>query len=257
MWNQLPYLVETQICLAVLWLLYRLVMGRDGHLGRLRAYLLLCVPVAFLLPLLSIPLIPASMRQPVQEAVMLPTVLEIAAPPPVPGPAVAGRELSWPEVLAGVALAGSLVMLAGLLWPMRRWYRLVRHARFVRIGNARVAFSGDADTACSFFGRVVINREGMDDSELEQVMLHELSHVRLRHSWDRVLAGLLTVAVWWNPFVWLWRRSLCEVHEYQADRAVLNHGFDSKRYISLIVRRVTDMHPELVSGFSYSLLKND
>jgi TonB family protein len=65
----------------------------------------------------------------------------------------------------------------------------------------------------------------------------------------------MLIALWWNPVVWLWCRSLKEIHEFQADRAVLQRGFDSEQYIYLIVKSAAGMHPEFVSGFSYSLLK--
>lgn len=61
--------------------------------------------------------------------------------------------------------------------------------------------------------------------------------------------------LWWSPFVWMWSRSLREVHEYQADRAALDRGFDSRQYIILMLRQSTDLHPELVSGFGHSLIK--
>lgn len=53
----------------------------------------------------------------------------------------------------------------------------------------------------------------------------------------------------------MWSRSLREVHEYQADRAALDRGFDSRQYIILMLRQSTDLHPELVSGFGHSLIK--
>ena len=65
----------------------------------------------------------------------------------------------------------------------------------------------------------------------------------------------MCAVLWWSPFVWMWSRSLREVHEYQADRAALNRGFDSRQYIILMLRQSTDLHPELVSGFSHSLIK--
>ena len=55
MWSTLPYLVKVQICFALLWIVYRFFLQRDGRFARSRAYLLLSVPVSFLIPLLSIP----------------------------------------------------------------------------------------------------------------------------------------------------------------------------------------------------------
>lgn len=65
MWSTLPYLVKVQICFALLWSVYRFFLQRDGRFARSRAYLLLSVPVSFLIPLLSIPVLPASQPAPV------------------------------------------------------------------------------------------------------------------------------------------------------------------------------------------------
>ncbi|MFQ8804940.1 MAG: hypothetical protein ACLR8Y_07410 [Alistipes indistinctus] len=60
MWSTLPYLVKVQICFALLWIVYRFSCSVTVRFARSRAYLLLSVPVSFLIPLLSIPVLPAS-----------------------------------------------------------------------------------------------------------------------------------------------------------------------------------------------------
>ena len=53
--TELPYLVKTQICLAAFWIAYRLLFARDKAFARNRAYLLLTVAAAFVIPALSVP----------------------------------------------------------------------------------------------------------------------------------------------------------------------------------------------------------
>ena len=55
MWSTLPYLVKVQICFALLWIVYRFFLQRDGRFARSRAYLLLSVPVSFLIRLFRSP----------------------------------------------------------------------------------------------------------------------------------------------------------------------------------------------------------
>lgn len=103
---------------------------------------------------------------------------------------------------------------------------------------------------------IFLNRPGFGRKRISgELMAHELCHIRLRHSWDRLLAVVVTLFCWWNPFVWLWHRSLCEVHEYQADDAVLQCGFDAEQYIMLMVSSVAGARTTLASGFSYSLVR--
>ena len=310
MWSTLPYLVKVQICFALLWIVYRFFLQRDGRFARSRAYLLLSVPVSFLIPLLSIPVLPASQPAPVPTvpvaavaeasvraqpvsaaedawlfAEAAPAALSASpAPSPASGAASAmtvaspGAQASaffreaaasafaalvpagWSGLmyawLLWCGIAGSLLLLLYYLGHTLRWVRLMREGNVSRmLDDVRVVYSPAVSSPCSLFNCIFINRRDLGENEFRELMAHELCHIRLRHSWDRLLAVVVTLFCWWNPFVWLWHRSLCEVHEYQADDAVLQCGFDAEQYIMLMVSSVAGARTTLASGFSYSLVR--
>ena len=313
MWSTLPYLVKVQICFALLWIVYRFFLQRDGRFARSRAYLLLSVPVSFLIPLLSIPVLPASQPAPV-PAVPVAAVAEApvraqpvsaaedaslfaeaapaalsASPAPSPAsgaaPAMTAVTVASPGAQASAffreaaasafaalvpagwsglmyawllwcGIAGSLLLLLYYLGHTLRWVRLMREGNVSRmLDDVRVVYSPAVSSPCSLFNCIFINRRDLGENEFRELMAHELCHIRLRHSWDRLLAVVVTLFCWWNPFVWLWHRSLCEVHEYQADDAVLQCGFDAEQYIMLMVSSVAGARTTLASGFSYSLVR--
>lgn len=309
----MPYLVKVQICFALLWIVYRFFLQRDGRFARSRAYLLLSVPVSFLIPLLSIPVLPASQSaavptvpvaavaeapvraQPVSAAEDASLFAEAApaalsaspAPSPASGAASAmtavtvaspGAQASaffreaaasafaalvpagWSGLmyawLLWCGIAGSLLLLLYYLGHTLRWVRLMREGNVSRmLDDVRVVYSPAVSSPCSLFNCIFINRRDLGENEFRELMAHELCHIRLRHSWDRLLAVVVTLFCWWNPFVWLWHRSLCEVHEYQADDAVLRCGFDAEQYVMLMVSSVAGARTTLASGFSYSLVR--
>lgn len=307
----MPYLVKVQICFALLWIVYRLFLQRDGRFARSRAYLLLSVPVSFLIPLLSIPVLPASQSaavptvpvaavaeapvrtQPVSAAEDASLFAEaapealFASPAPVPTStrvataaspgtqvpasfraAVASAfaalvPVGWPGLVVQLymwllwcGIAGSLLLLLYYLGHTLRWVRLMREGNVSRmLDDVRVVYSPAVSSPCSLFNCIFVNRRDLGENEFRELMAHELCHIRLRHSWDRLLAVVVTLFCWWNPFVWLWHRSLCEVHEYQADDAVLRCGFDAEQYVMLMVSSVAGARTTLASGFSYSLVR--
>lgn len=308
MWSTLPYLVKVQICFALLWIVYRLFLQRDGRFARSRAYLLLSVPVSFLIPLLSIPVLPASQSaavptvpvaavaeapvriQPVSAAEDASLFAEaapealFASPAPVPTSTRVATAASpgtqvpasfraaavsafaalvpagWPGLLYmwlfWCGIAGSLLLLLYYLGHTLRWVRLIREGNVSRmLDDVRVVYSPAVSSPCSLFNCIFVNRRDLGENEFRELMAHELCHIRLRHSWDRLLAVVVTLFCWWNPFVWLWHRSLCEVHEYQADDAVLRCGFDAEQYVMLMVSSVAGARTTLASGFSYSLVR--
>lgn len=240
----LPYIIEAQIALAMLWGVYRITMHRSGYFGLNRAWLLAIPALALLIPALSIPVWPAS------EAMNL-----VAQVGEIDAAAVseAGTQLSWMAIyLAGVAL---LLAMSGV--QIVRLWRIIRSAKsFIEIGGRRCLQTERVGRAASFCGRILINPAQLNDAELAQVVAHERAHATLGHSYDLLLAQLLCIALWWNPAVWLWRRNLRETHEFQADAAVVDSGVEASRYATLILQSLTAIRPGLASGFSYLTLKN-
>ncbi|MBR4849269.1 MAG: hypothetical protein IKV07_07955, partial [Bacteroidaceae bacterium] len=88
------------------------------------------------------------------------------------------------------------------------------------------------------------------------ILTHEQAHVRLGHSYDKVVCEAVVRLLWFVPFGWMLREDLSDIHEYEADRAVLKAGFDAKEYCLLLICRAT--HPNMtpvVNAFNESKTK--
>ena len=86
----------------------------------------------------------------------------------------------------------------------------------------------------SFFRYIVISAKDYEDSR-HAILTHEQTHIRLGHSWDILLLEAVCTIQWFNPLVWMLARDLRAVHEYEADKAVLDLGIDATRYQQLLV----------------------
>lgn len=254
MWRDLPYLFEVQICFTLLWLFYQSLLSRDKSFGRNRGYLLLSVPLAFVLPLLSIPVLPAvPVTVFVSPAVLSSSVM--VGPTADAAPMGVLQSVDWLGLFGLIALLGSVLMLVLLVENAVRLHAVTRHAVTRSVDGLRISYTDRAESAFSLFNRIYINEKDIAPEDIPQVITHEMCHVKLLHSWDLVLAAAVRILFWWNPFVWLWYRSLREVHEYQADEAVLGGGYDSEQYITLMLQQLTGRQPDLVNGFNYSLIR--
>jgi len=81
--------------------------------------------------------------------------------------------------------------------------------------------------------------------------------VKQLHSFDIILTELLIAFQWFNPFAWLYRISLKEIHEYIADSKVLQKGYDSKNYMQLILNEIFGIqYFTMGSYFNNSIIKN-
>lgn len=246
------YLVESLVCGGVLYACYRLLLDRRVAFGWCRGWLLALPLLAAVIPLLRIPLYPGE-------------VIRLTAGPALPAWESAATETAAvtmaeaePLTAADIALwlyaAGVVVTLGACIAQLWHIRQLGRGASVTRTGHITLVRTRQQCASFSFFGRVYV-WEQLPDRELEAVLLHEASHIRRRHSLERLAMELLKAALWWNPFVWLAARRLVEVEEYEADSDVLASGYAINRYVDTLFMQLFGYSPEIANGLRSSLTK--
>lgn len=246
------YLVESLVCGGVLYACYRLLLDRRVAFGWCRGWLLALPLLAAVIPLLRIPLYPGE-------------VIRLTAGPALPAWESAATETAAvtmaeaePLTAADIALwlyaAGVVVTLGACIAQLWHIRQLGRGASVTRTGRITLVRTRQQCASFSFFGRVYV-WEQLPDRELEAVLLHEASHIRRRHSLERLAMELLKAALWWNPFVWLAARRLVEVEEYEADSDVLASGYAINRYVDTLFMQLFGYSPEIANGLRSSLTK--
>jgi hypothetical protein len=241
------YLLRSGACLAMLYSFYRLILMKDANFGFNRAFLLGSAGLSLGLPLLRIE---SPFFSTVIEASELP--LQSAPPPSLAPPAGLGPL----DVLFGIYVAGAALFFVIFLARVGRLALMAARCGCERHRGLRIVLCGRAGESFSFFGFVFLDRSLARGGDIDRILAHEMAHVRQFHSLDVVLAEILTVIQWFNPFVWPYKRSLRESHEYLADRAVIAQGCSLARYKLLIVEQhVGGRLLELASGFRTSQIK--
>ncbi len=121
----------------------------------------------------------------------------------------------------------------------------------------RIIETTDAIVPFSLFKWIIINPDKYSSDDMKQIIAHERMHAFQLHSFDLIFIEVLVILFWFNPFIYWYRKSIREVHEYLADEAVVENGFDQLDYQQLLLSQVTDCRlVGLISRFSYSLSKN-
>ncbi|WP_418982661.1 TonB family protein [Alistipes sp.] len=242
------YALETLVCSGVLLAAYVILLERRVHFGWCRAYLLLSTVAAALIPLLRIPVWPAEVIRatPVVTAGAWDIQAEIVADP---APALA------PETVAMLIYAGgALLILALMLWQAVRIRGLRRGAVVSRAQGITLVRTRQQIASFSFF-RAIYVWQGVPDSELPAILAHETSHIRHRHSAERIAMECLKALLWWNPFAWIAARRLTEAEEFEADSDVLAGGFDVENYMHVLLKQLFGYTPEIANGLRNSLTK--
>ena len=243
------YLLRSGASLALFYALYWLVLRRETCFALNRGFLLGGAALSLALPLLRVP-------SPFFETVIYASAISPGTGAPAVGVAAQGPGPSVQGILLGIYLsvAGALLLLFFARIARLGW--LAARCGCVRHHGLRVVLCGCPGESFSFFRFVFLNRSKVSPEDLDRVLAHELAHVRQLHSFDVVFTELLAALQWFNPFVWPYKRSLRETHEYLADRAVIAQGCGLARYQLLIVEQhVGGRLLELASSFRTSQIK--
>ncbi len=244
------YLLRSGVCLAIFYVFFRLVLEKDTNFALNRAFLLGSAALSLVLPLVRVP-------SPFGETV-------IHSPSPALSISTEGAvsvartapAADLADALLVVYAAGAALFLLLFLFRIGRLALMAGRCGCERQRGLRIVLCGRAGASFSFFNFVFLNRANIPAGDIDRVLAHELAHVRQFHSFDIVFSEFLTVIQWFNPFVWPYRRSLRETHEYLADRAVIAQGCGLARYQLLIVEQhVGGRLLELASSFRTSQIK--
>jgi TonB family protein len=137
-----------------------------------------------------------------------------------------------------------LVYLVGIVFFMlRSLISYISLARMLRKGEKQTLEDGntlllhdDKNAPFSWMHYIVVNKEDMNESG-DAIIKHELGHIRNHHTLDLILTEVALILQWFNPAIWLMRRELQAIHEYEADEAVLDQGIDAKSYQLLLIKK--------------------
>jgi hypothetical protein len=242
------YLIRSGAYLALFYAFYWLALRRETFFALNRAYLLAAAILALGLPLLRIP-------SPFSKTVIYAPPLPVFLDPAAAG-AASPHGPGLLDILSVAYAAGAGLFLLLFLVRLGRLALLVGRCGCVRHHGLKVVLCGHPGESFSFFKFVFLNTSHIPEADVDRVLTHELAHVRQLHSFDIVLSELLTIVQWFNPFVWPYKSSLRETHEYLADRAVIAQGCSLARYQLLIVEQhVGGELLELASSFRTSQIK--
>ena len=247
----LMYQIKVGLCLIVFYLLWKLLLSRETFHRFNRIALLTVMAIALVLPLIRFSLDAAT---PVTEPMVM--IEDLIVTPS--GVELSPQFKSWSamniaSLVYGIGMAMVLVWLLHSLWNLRRQLKKGRTESLP--GGVTLHVLPEEIAPFSYYNHIVISEQDYRDNPRE-ILIHERAHVDLRHSLDVAFTSLVTLFQWWNPAAWLLCRELRQVHEYEADEAVLNEHVDVKQYQLLLIRKsVGDQLFSMANNFNYQSLK--
>lgn len=272
----LIYLLFANICFAILYLCYRLLMRSQENFSLNRWIMVSILCVSMLIPLIPMPtwgetegqsrwflalrerpvetgsvvfeensvsgakstVEPAFVAQMPDKQKGIKPLTESGQNPHQPANTIQRSEsrVTVLQVLFWLYIAGVVLCLGRFLFGLFEMGRLLRRAPKEQVDGMHVIVVHGEFSPYSLGRYAVLSEEDYRDN-LHEVVLHEKAHCGQGHIYDLVLVSVVEILFWFNPLLKLFRRELSELHEYQADRQVLAQGVDAADYQMLIIKK--------------------
>ncbi len=258
------YIIEFLFCSALFMALYKLLLEGRVSYRLARIYLVWSMVLAAVIPVLELPLYPAETiyyQIPIMEsyeADAFDFVEDVAYADNTERLNEKSVRIDWKRVFASIfwIIYAVVVMmnLAFVAWRLWQIKRLRDGAELAVYENYVLAVSDQVKSPFAFWRTIFLNRL-YDGRKREQVILHELSHIRHNHTAERMTLEFMRCIFWFNPFVWYAGSSLEQVQEWQADGDVLREGYDVTEYRLLIFQQIFGCSIDITSGLYNKVTK--
>ncbi|WP_460543580.1 TonB family protein [Echinicola sediminis] len=149
--------------------------------------------------------------------------------------------LEWKDYLFIAYLLVALLLTGRLLWQFlqlrflkeKGWYQTVYRLK----GNYFLIPTFGLAPVFSFFDKLFWDdTQNLTPNEREQIIKHEVEHIKQGHSWDMLYYQALSILFWFNPGIHLMRSALIDTHEFSADDNVISQTLNRENYSQLIVK---------------------
>ena len=109
----------------------------------------------------------------------------------------------------------------------------------------------------TFFNFIFLNKTKFENNQIPpEVLLHEQTHAKQKHSLDIIIIELLQVVFWFNPLLYWLKKEVKLNHEFLADQDVINQGVDTKTYQTILLQFSSNQQElALANAINYSSIK--
>jgi beta-lactamase regulating signal transducer with metallopeptidase domain len=243
------YILKSGLCLAVFYGFYKLLLEKESFHVFKRFYLLFSTVLAFVIPLITfteyIEIIPQKTTSFLPETFITSTIIKAE---PI-------NYLSL--ILWGIYGLG--VFLFGFKFLKNLLEIIVKIKRNPKLKNKNLinVLLQDLVIPHTFFNYIFLNKQKFESHQIpKEVLLHEETHARQKHSLDVLLIELVQIFFWFNPIVYLMKRSIKLNHEFLADQSVINNGITPSTYQKILLTLSSNASENtLANSINYSSIK--
>ncbi len=261
------YLISSTVCMGILLLFYHFVLEKEKMHAINRGYLIFSLIFSLNIPLIPIGIadgfLPWFQTQQDAQAEIYTSLSE--------GEWLNTESDGFAERSKQSGISLYLITRIGFLtYTFVAGFILIRLLRIVYmlqlkadrnkktlLDNYEIVLLNEKVVPHTFLSTIFLNKDQYLKGEIpEEVLVHELTHARQKHSLDILFVEFLKIIFWFNPVLYFYKKAILLNHEFLADEAVISKGAQVSEYQTLLLESLTK-HPApgLISQFSHKITK--
>ena len=166
------------------------------------------------------------------------------------------KTFSFHVLFFSILFLVSAILLLRVGLGLREIYQLKKKSWFTYLEDVKLYITKDERAPFSFFKNIFFREDAdLRSPQAEKIIVHEMVHVREKHSIDKVCINLWLCIFWANPIFWLMKRELDMIHEFIADNKTIENG-DGAALASLLLHQTYQgKYLTLLNQFFHSPIK--
>ena len=263
----IAYLVNTTLCALLLYVIYALLLENENRHFFKRIYMLAGLVFSLLVPFIvldiNIPKIPANLEMfynipPDETIVSGADQYYFAETATESGNSSSVLHVNYFLSLMVIYITITSLLVFRLLRNCRQMLIQVYNNDIVEYKGAKIVLVKEKIVPHSFGQYIFINAEDYYGGLVpEEIISHELAHVKQHHTYDILFIELLIAFGWFNPVFYLYRDKIRQNHEFLADEAVIgNNKAIILDYIAILLNYIPqNKKMNFTSNFNFIITK--
>ncbi|WP_405410719.1 M56 family metallopeptidase [Maribacter sp. Asnod1-A12] len=253
------YLLKSAACMGIFLLFYKLLLENENMHQFKRFFLLTAVIASFIIPQIVF-----TEYIEVEPTTAVTQIISINEPQNIQPviQAIEKSPMNWSLILwtiYGLGVAGFAFRF--MLNLLKIWKRIRNNPKTKHSTIYRVLLKEQLPPH-TFLKYIFLNKQKLKTKSIpNSVLLHEETHAIQRHSLDVLFLEVLQVVLWFNPLIYVYKKTIKLNHEFLADSAVLNSQEDHLNYQNTLLSYLSNdsfnIHQSvgIANAINYSSIK--
>lgn len=226
------YIIKTLILSSLFYGLYYVLLHQQKSFRWNRLYLIIASLLAVVMPLIRVPIFTK------ESNTFQPAYAYTLMTFNVYKNSLAAQEINYAKIITAILFIGLLWGLLRIVLGFIVLKRSKENATIETYKEVNVFFNHSIEMPFSFNGQIFIPGSLKENSILPTILEHELAHIKLKHSYDKLYFSFLQAMCWFNPFVYLFHKEIELLHEYEAD-AYVTKDIETDFYVETLLQTLT------------------